>query len=224
LPVTDWDTIIASPHYAGKRLFPVALDGANYWIKRAHRGHASELRNEVRAMAAVARRGVLVPTVVHATDVYIVMTDLGETLQRHLERADAQERQRCALLAADALRGLHAHAGWHGNAALRNLMFSNGRIGMIDFESAAHRWLTLNGCQAFDAWQAIHSLAQFDERDTLIRAFLERYRPSPQVRRLLRLMAWALSPAYLLLVPFTDYLKRDFRQGVYGLRALLALR
>jgi len=37
-------------------------------------------------------------------------------------------------------------------------------------------------------------------------------------------MAWALSPAYLLLVPFTDHLKRDFRQGVYGVRALLALR
>ena len=222
--MTDWDTIIASPHYAGKRLFPVALDGANYWVKRARRGRTSELRDEVRAMAAVARRGALVPTVVCATDAWIVMTDLGETLQRHLERADAQERLRCALLAADALRELHAHAGWHGNAALRNLMFSDGKVGMIDFESAAHRWLTLNGCQAFDAWQAIHSLAQFDERDALISAFLERYRPSVPVIRLLRLMAWILSPAYLLLAPFVGRLKRDFRQGVYGVRALLAFR
>ena len=221
--MTDWDTIIASPHYAGKRLFPVSLDGARYWVKRSHGGRASALRDEVRAMEAVARRGALVPTVVHATNACIVMTDLGETLQRHLERVDAPERLRCTLLAADALRELHAHAGWHGNAALRNLMFSNGRIGMIDFESAAHRWLTLNGRQAFDAWQAIHSLAQFDERDALIRAFLERYRPSPPVIRLLRLMAWALSPAYVLLVPFAGRLKRDFRQGVYGVRALLAL-
>lgn len=223
--MTDWDSIIASPHYAGKRIFPVTADGERYWVKRAQRGgrRSAGLRAEVLAMAAVARRGVRVPSVVHETDAYIVVTDLGETLQRHLEQADAAERLRCAVLVGDVLRDLHRQGGWHGNAALRNLMFGGGRLGMIDFEAAAHRWLSLTGRQAFDAWQVIHSLAQFDDREALIGAFLERYHPSPRVLAWLRRIAWALSPL-LLLAPFARYLKRDFRQGVYGLRALLARR
>ena len=223
--MTDWDSIIASPHYAGKRIFPVTVDGERYWVKRAHRSgkRSAGLRDEVLAMAAVSRRGVRVPQLVHETDAYIVVSDLGETLQRHLESADAGERMRCALMVGDVLRDLHRQGGWHGNAALRNLMFGGGRIGMIDFENAAHRWLSLTGRQAFDAWQVIHSLAQFDDRDALIGAFLERYRPAPRVLAWLRRMAWALSPL-LLLEPFARYLKRDFRQGVYGLRALLSRR
>ena len=223
--MTDWDTLIASPHYAGKRIFPVTLDDASYWVKRAHGNgsHSTELRDEVRAMAAVARRGVRVPTVVHQTDRVMVMTDLGQTLQRHLEQADAQERMRCALQVADLLRQLHRNAGWHGNAALRNLMVGDGGIGMIDFENAAHRWLSLNGRQAFDVWQAIHSLAQFDDRKALIDAFLSRYDTTSSVSSWLRRFAWALSPL-LLLTPIAKYLKRDFRQGVYGLRALLTHR
>ena len=223
--MTDWDSIIASPHYAGKRIFTVTVEGERYWVKRAHRSGKRfiGLRDEVLAIKAVGRRGVRVPSVVHQTDTYIVVTDLGETLQRHLENAHTEERMRCAQMAGDVLRELHRQCGWHGNAALRNLMFCGGRIGMIDFENAAHRWLSLTGRQAFDAWQVIHSLAQFDEREALISAFLERYRPERRVLTWLRRMAWALSPL-LLLAPFARYLKRDFRQGVYGLRALLSRR
>ena len=223
--MTDWDTIIASPHYAGKRVFPVTLDSGRFWVKRAHgnRKHPFELRNEVRSMRAVGRRGVLVPTVVHQTADCIVMTDLGKTMQRHLEDADSAERMRCALQVADVLSELHGKSGWHGNAALRNLMLCDGRIGMIDFENPAHRWLSLNGRHAFDAWQVIHSLAQFPDQESLICAFLKRYHPAPPVLAYLRRIAWILSPL-LLLAPFARYLKRDFRQGVYGLQALLAFR
>jgi Ser/Thr protein kinase RdoA (MazF antagonist) len=114
---------------------------------------------------------------------------------------------------------LHRNSGWHGNAALRNLMFGDGQIGMIDFENAAHRWLSLTGRQAFDAWQVVHSLAQFDDREALIGAFLSRYEPAAGVSAWLRRFAWALSPL-LLLGPIAGGLKRDFRQGVYGLRAI----
>ena len=41
--MTDWDSIIASPHYAGKRIFPVTVEG------------------------------VRVPSVVHETDAYSVL-------------------------------------------------------------------------------------------------------------------------------------------------------
>jgi len=223
--VTDWDSIIASPHYAGKRIFPVTVEGKRYWVKRAHRSGRRfvALRDEVLAIAAVRRRGVLVPSVAHQTDAYIVVTDLGETLQRHLESANMEERMRCAQMAGDVLHDLHRQCGWHGNAALRNLMFAGDRIGMIDFENSAHRWMPLTGRQVFDAWQVIHSLAQFDEREALIGAFLERYRPARRVLAWLRRMAWALSPL-LLLAPFARFLKRDFRQGVYGLRAILSRR
>lgn len=222
----DWDTIIASPHYAGKRLFPLTRDGGRYWAKRAGGDgrRLAALRAEARAMAAVGRRGVLVPDVVHVMDDGFVMSDLGETVQRYLESAGPEQRMRCVQQVADTLGDLHRQSGWHGNAALRNLMVSDGRIGMIDFEVAAHSWLSLNWRHTFDVWQVLHSLAQFEDRLPLMHAFLERYRPAPRVRSHLRLMAWGLSPLFVLLSPFRSHLKRDFRQGVYCLEMLLSWR
>ena len=233
--MANWASIVAEPQYAGRRVFAVTLDGERYWIKRSRKNYKnlyqivlhpnlSALRDETRAMRSLRQKGMLVPAVVHESADFIVLTDVGESLQRCLELADESSRMRYVLQVADLLSELHGRKAWHGNAALRNFTTKNGRLGMIDFENTAHRSLTLNLRQAFDIWQVLHSIANFDERKALVQAFLARYRPTSRSLLYLRLIAWGLSPVYLVLAPFSGLLKRDIGQAVESVGTLLVLR
>ncbi len=228
----DWETIVADPRHPSRRVFPVTLDGERYWVKRTGKNYKnisqrvlapslSALRDEARAMIALRKRGMLVPHVVHEADGFIVMSDVGECLQPHILRADPEQRTRYVEQIADVLSELHRLRGWHGNAALRNFTLSGGRIGMLDFENTARPLFSLNARQAFDLWQVLHTCADCPEPEALARAFLARYRPTTRALAYLRLMAWAMCPAYLLLVPFRSWLKRDFRQAVDSVGILL---
>jgi tRNA A-37 threonylcarbamoyl transferase component Bud32 len=230
--MTDWETLVADPQYAGRRVFSVALGGERYWVKRSFKNYKnlyqvvlhpnlSALRDEARAMNALRRRGMLVPSVVHETPAFIVVTDVGENLQRHLQHANDAQRLKYLLQVADLLSELHGRKGWHGNATLRNFTVHNEALGMIDFENTALRLWSLNVRQAFDVWQVIHSVARYAERKALVKAFLARYRSTSRGLLYLRLTAWGLSPIYLLLAPFSPYLKRDIRHAVNSVGALL---
>ena len=167
---------------------------------------------------------MLVPTVVYETTAFIVLTDLGENLQHCLDEGDGQQRMRYVAAGRRRVERAARRKGWHGNAALRNFTLNDGRLGMLDFEKTAHRWWSLNVRQAYDIWQVLHSLAKYPERRLLASTFLERYRPTSRGLLYLRLMSWRLSPLYLLLAPFSAYLKRDFRQAVSSVGTLLTLR
>lgn len=233
--MANWASIVAEPQYAGRRVFAVTLDGERYWIKRSRKNYKnlyqvvlhpnlSALRDEARAMRSLRRHGLLVPEVVHEAADFIVLTDLGESLQRHLQRADASSRMQYVLQVADLLSEMHGRKAWHGNAALRNFTLKDGRLGMLDFENTAHRLMTLNLRQAFDIWQVLHSLAQYEERKALEHAFLTRYRPTSRGLLYLRLIAWGLSPVYLVLAPFSGFMKRDIGTAVDSVGTLLASR
>jgi tRNA A-37 threonylcarbamoyl transferase component Bud32 len=228
----DWNAIVADPQYAGRRVFAVIRNGERHWVKRSGKNYRnifqrllapnlSALRDEALAMVALRRRGMLVPSVVHESDDFIVMSDAGESLQPLLQQADPLQRIGYVEQVADALGELHRAGGWHGNAVLRNFTLRDGRIGMLDFENTAQRMVSLNVRQAYDLWQALHTSANYPEADRLARAFLARYRPSSRALAYLRLAAWGMSPAYLLLVPFRALLKRDFRQAVDSVGCLL---
>jgi tRNA A-37 threonylcarbamoyl transferase component Bud32 len=230
--MSDWKSIVAEPQHAGHRVFSVTLDGERYWVKRSSKNYKnlyqlvlhpnlSALRDETRAIRSLRRQGMLVPTVVHEAPDFIVLTDVGESLQLCLQRGDESLRMHYVLQVADLLSELHGRKAWHGNAALRNFTLKDGRLGMIDFENTAHRWCTLNIRQAFDIWQVLHSIAKYEERKPLVRAFLTRYRPPSRSLLYLRLMAWGLSPIYLMLAPLNRLLKRDIRHAVNSVGTLL---
>ena len=231
--MANWDAIVDEPQFAGRRVFSVTQDGERYWVKRSPKNYKnlfqivlypnlSALRDEARAIRSLRRRGMLVPSIVHETTEFIVLTDVGESLHRHLQLCDDATRMRHILQVADLLSDLHCRKAWHGNAALRNFTLKDGRLGMIDFENTAHRWCTLNVRQAFDIWQVLNSIAKFKERKPLAEAFLARYRPPSRSLLYLRMMAWAMSPAYLVLAPFSRFLKRDIRHAVKSVGTLLA--
>jgi tRNA A-37 threonylcarbamoyl transferase component Bud32 len=165
---------------------------------------------------------MLVPSVVHETSDYIVLTDVGESLHRCLLLCDDATRMRHILQVADLLSDLHGRKAWHGNAALRNFTLKDGQLGMIDFENTAHRWCTLNVREAFDIWQVLNSIAKYPERKLLSDAFLGHYRPPSRSLLYLRILAWSLCPVYLLLAPFGPFLKRDIRHAMNSVGTLLA--
>ena len=37
--MTNWESIVAGPQYAGHRVFPVTLDGERYWVKRSRKNY-----------------------------------------------------------------------------------------------------------------------------------------------------------------------------------------
>jgi len=230
--MADWDAIIAEPQYAGRRVFSVTQDGERYWVKRSSKNYKnlyqivlypnlSALRDEARAMRSLRLQGMLVPSVVHEAPEFIVLTDVGESLQRYMQHGDDAVRMQYVLQIADLLSDLHGRKAWHGNAALRNFTLKDGQLGMIDFENTAHRWCTLNVRQAFDIWQVLNSIAKFKEQKPLADAFLARYRPPSRSLLYLRMMAWTMSPAYLVLAPFSRFLKRDIRHAVKSVGTLL---
>lgn len=229
--MTHWQTFVNDPVYAGQRVFFVTVDAKRYWIKRAGKdfknsfqqaiaGHANPLRDEAAAIQALQRRGMRVPTVMHEEADFIVLSDIGESIQQQMQANEAGRSAYVEKVAA-TLTILHRAGGWHGNAMLRNFTMEGDAIGMIDFEDTAHHRWSLTLRQAFDIWQVLYSAARFDGGEGLARTFLSHYQPSSRSLRILRLIALLLSPLYLLLWGLKPWLKRDIRQAVVAIGALL---
>jgi aminoglycoside/choline kinase family phosphotransferase len=144
-------------------------------------------------------------------------------VQQCMQR-EAEMRTTLLTQVAKKLSELHRAQGWHGNAMLRNFTWHNGQIGMIDFEDTAHASWPLSMRQAYDIWQVLYSAARVENGEALVRHFLAQYEPSSRALGLLRGVAWLQSPLYLLLWPIQSRLKRDIRQGVIAIGALLTHR
>jgi tRNA A-37 threonylcarbamoyl transferase component Bud32 len=226
----NWDTYAADPAHAHERVFSVVVEGARYWVKRADKDYKNRMQaviggqadphEEVRAMRALAGRGMLVPTIVHETPDYMVLSDIGASIQQAMRETPAMQHPLIEQV-ADTLSALHRAGGWHGNAMLRNFTLHQSYIGMIDFENTAHAHWSLAVRQAFDVWQVLYSTARLDNGIQLCEAFLGRYQPSSRARVYLRGIACLLSPLYVLLRPFRSHLKRDIRQAVIAVGTLL---
>ncbi len=228
----NWDNIACDPRRGGARVFSVMEDGARYWIKFADKDYKNALQRlllkrkrnllytELHAMAALRAHGFTVPQVVHSTPAYMVLSDLGESLQ-YLTRTHDTPRC-CEVLEqlAGLLRQLHMQGCWHGNALLRNFVMKDGRIGLIDLENTAHRLWPLAMRQAYDIWQVLFSTARLPESSQLMRHFLRSYCASSRVGRCLRTAAWAMAPLYAIALPLRPLVRNDLPQFMDAVREL----
>ena len=160
------------------------------------------------------------PIVVHEEQDFIVLSDVGESIQQQMQ-GNTASRSSYIEKVAKTLTALHRAEGWHGNAMLRNFTLRDGVIGMIDFENTAHRSWSRTMRQSYDLWQVLYSAARFEEGEGLAQAFLKHYQPSSRALLYLRFFALILSPMYLLLWLLKPWLKRDIRQAVIAIGALL---
>ena len=230
----DWDALNDAPERA--RTFKRVTPLGEVWYKRAekdfrnklqvlldrHTASASEQQEEeIACIQAVARRGFLVPEVLHVAPDYMVLSDIGPSLHQLMHKAEAETRRRLTARAAALLQTLHESAGWHGNAVLRNMVdHNNEQIGLIDFERTARPGWSLARKQSYDLWQLLYSTARFDRTSTLARHALQSYGDGP-ARRRLRWFSLLALPVALPFVPFQEIMKRDFAQIVVTIYSIM---
>lgn len=188
-----------------RRIEPVEIEGARYWIKRREtlslrwqlqkgnpaRRFARE-RETLRQLGAV---GAPVPPILAEGEDYFVLPDCGDSLEALLAARDSDTgfaTCRAAFAAAGhALATLHAMGLAHGRPHPRDLAWDGRRITFLDFERGDARPAG-RGRQLRDVVQmvfACHAILLRD--DTLVDLFCAAYRESDRRQVWPAAQAWA---------------------------------
>jgi len=233
------------------RIVPLVTAGRVFWLKRAaparlglahhlQRAAAAILRIELLSFTAVTdgaaslareariirkleAKGARVPEVVLQGDDWIVLSDLGPSLEQQLKQAPSREAAvALAVNGAVALRRLHLAGAWHGFPLARNLAGPPQALGFIDFEEDPGRHMSPAQCRVRDFMLYLQSLGGCNTRHPgLTRAAAEAYlavQPlsSRQVRtvRRIRWLCRAANPLGWALWPLRRKLGRDLRDAL----------
>lgn len=245
-----------------QRVIPLRWDGRVFWLKRAaparlgwgHRlqrlltavlpwrgvlsftavvNARSALDREVRIIERLRAKGVLVPEVVLRGADWVLLSDLGMSLEQRLLGAETRsEIHALAKAGAAALRKLHASGGWHGFPLARNIVGLPNDPGFIDFEEDPAATMSPAQCRMRDFILYLHSLGGLETRyagtlNAAIQAYLKPGSiPADQARllRLACLFCAMVSPLAWLIWPVRRKLGRDLRDALAVWRALKDLR
>jgi tRNA A-37 threonylcarbamoyl transferase component Bud32 len=237
--LVDIEELVASCDDTHHRVFPIEVDGQRYWVKRAAKNFPNPVAwllgsvsrrvasagtaHEIKALAALRKRGFQAPAVVFSNSGYMVLSDLGPALNRLIRDAAAPEANRLAREAGGTLRRLHDAGGWHGSARLHNMTESGGEIGFIDLENTVAFWLPGPVLRAWDLWQLCVSVTVFDDDNSTKTASCLRGYGNGAVLRGLWMVSALLAGPYFLLKPFQPWLKREIRQIVMTIHAIFSV-
>ncbi len=221
------------------RVFSIELEGRRYWVKRLHKNLQNPLstlayrvrswisgkddealgNHEARSLSALRQHGFLTPDVVFRDAHYIVLSDLGPSLEAVLFETPSEQRAAIVHQAGETLRKLHDAGRWHGAARIHNMTLYEGRIGFIDLENTVDNWLPPFMRRVWDAWQLGHSAAFFDPHVALAETALCAYGPGG-VRNFLYSVAVLFFGTYAAFYPFRNTGKREIRQIYAMMRAI----
>lgn len=109
------------------------LTGNPLLIPAYHPGENS-VRFEVKRLQALAASGVRVPDVLHVDEQYFVMSYVGTTLERVLDRKTEEQRAELIKKAICELSKLHNMGFAHGGAQIKNITVQNDEVYFLDFE------------------------------------------------------------------------------------------
>lgn len=210
-------------------------DGETVWVKRGVKDHRNllqrivfglrgsargELAREAASIRRMSARGALVPTILEESEHILILSDIGDTLEQILRRADAQTASALVTAAAKNLEALHRAGGWHGNAALRNMTLAQeGQIGLLDFDHGVPHGLPLLFKQAYDLWVMTASSFSFDPTGELAKTALAAYGYLP-VTAYIKRSCRPLGPFSRALWPIRASLGRDIRRVLEVMRVL----
>ena len=196
-------------------------------------GGTAGLETEARRIARFRDAGIPVPEIHGLSDRWIILGDMGQTIESLLKKDAAltPERLRARIEnAALTLAELHTKGIAHGRGKLNDLVrLPDGRTGVIDFEEdIENAKIPLPALMARDVFLFTISVARFARIDAQICAYaLAAYKSHhndpaifTELRKLLRLLA----PFYALAKPFHAKLKGEPRQvfdAVSSLRAAI---
>ncbi len=164
----------------------------------------SGLREEAARIRRFYEAGFHVPQILDQCEQYIVLSDLGGTLERHLKnlRRDGklEECKPLLLSAVRELARLHKAGLVHGRPHVKDLVYSadnGGRIGFLDLEEDPQAVMPFDCACSRDIWLLLcSSVPYLNDEGAYIETMFDAYQqesgmsPSPFLRKLLR----ALSP------------------------------
>lgn len=238
--------------YADKRVFHLEWQGHKIWVKQAevvnyniwHRlaKGASMLsrkslfqptieRDGVRALQREAERlrdyfgqGVQVPEVLAQGDLWIAISDVGQSLTALLKNSAVSQEAKDAIVCAAStqLAQLHQRNMWHGRPVLRDLAWDGKKISFLDLEEDPVPILTPEQCMIRDALIYVHSLFRDLKSDELIWSALHHYRKQAPtiVWELVRKEAMDMGGVYTFLWIMHRYLGKDGKSSYHALHAL----
>lgn len=132
----------------GKRIYPFEYNGKKYWLKQPEKLTGIErllkpypqklFQEELRTLLYLENKRAPVAPLLVATENYLVLGDVGETLNRIIPMKSAVEKQRILRDAALALVKLHKMGLVHGRPAIRDIAWNKGDVRFIDLEDHSY--------------------------------------------------------------------------------------
>ncbi len=133
--------------YHGKRITPFDYGGEAFWLKQPERVKGvwrllkpyphKAFRQEIEALRYFVGKGAPVPEIVLSGEDFFVLRDGGRSIGSQLNDDKVAQALKDQMLddGARALAQLHRQGLVHGRPALRDMLWDNGRVSFIDFES-----------------------------------------------------------------------------------------
>jgi tRNA A-37 threonylcarbamoyl transferase component Bud32 len=156
----------------GKRIVRFEHQGQVYWLKQAEKltgamrflkaNPKKAIQTEIETLTQLAQQGAQVPKLICFDDNYLVVTDVGKTLNEWMVNPDINDgtRQQILIDSAEALAELHRLGLAHGRPALRDISWQDGKVSFIDFE-ANQNSKNITYQQRRDILVYIHSLYRY---------------------------------------------------------------
>ncbi|MEB3702947.1 APH/ChoK domain-containing protein [Candidatus Bealeia paramacronuclearis] len=136
---------------------------------------AQTLKAEVDRIHHLHAQDVFVPNILEKTSQWIVLSDLGPTLDSLMALASLEDKKKLGIQAAGALAALHQKGQWHGRGEIRDMTLTTSReIGFIDFEENPNGPLSVK--QARDFLLFLFSLSEFFEDPQDMVAIVQNYK------------------------------------------------
>lgn len=192
----------------------------------ANPGGAEGLRIEVWRSAEFRRAGFIVPEILGQGDTWIAMSDLGEMVERKLQKdlmMDEAARHALICRCAVALAETHKAGLSHGRGKLNDFVLTpDNKIGFIDFEEDVDTsGIPLPDRQAREIWLFSCSAARFG-RDAVEKgweAYHAVYQDAAVTKSLQRFLK-LLAPFLVLARPLRGMMKGDAARAFDGTAVL----
>lgn len=221
----------------GQRIYKFSYEGRDYWLKQPEKlsgvwlllkpNPKKSFENELATLLTLAKQNAPVPNVVYHGKDFFVLEDAGKSLSHWMDKPHCSEEDKFSILedAIQALIGLHKTDLVHGRPAIRDIVWHEGKIAFLDFESRSNSqnkdWLIVRDMLFFfDSLcrEETISDALIKETATYYQAHCNRENWQLMQRYLSR-FKWL----YYLLLPFRPIAKKDLI-AIYRLFELLQLK
>jgi len=193
-------------------------------------GGAEGLRLEAWRIEELRRAGFPTPEVLGVTDDWILLSHLGDQIDRKLQQDTTLQPVDIADIVCDcaeAIAKLHKAGYVHGRPKLNDLiLMKDGNIAFVDFEENIDSGgMSLVALQARDLWLFLCSAARFENRyPGIVTEAYDSYleiNDNKKVRRELRRLLSVLRPLRYLFWPFHKILGGDFERAFIATTSLI---